>query len=312
MSRAMHRAVAKLSQVWPGKAGKDPCEIEASCNADKHCRDEISDLQKGDNKRLKRARTAHRLGWLWVHCALAQSMAMTAPSLAMARVFQPMAQSEKQQNTRLFADAWGLDQPDLEHRRVRTSGLGLLSASASVQAVVQGSLHWGDHQGWPFFVVDKKQARVYVFSATGRLLGEAPALLGLALGDLATPGMGDRPLSQIRPKERITPAGRFVAEMGRNTAGQTILWVDYEQAISIHPVRSLNPQERRLERLASNSAQDKRITYGCINVPLLFWRTVVLPTFQGTQGVVYVLPDQLSLDALFGQRLWPTKTATDK
>lgn len=191
-------------------------------------------------------------------------------------------------------------------------GVGPAGASPAVLAVVQGALRSGDHQGWPFVVVDKVHAQVLVFSGTGRWLGTATALIGLARGDEAIPGLGDRPLSQIQPHERITPAGRFVAELDRNAAGQTILWVDYEQAVSLHPVRSLNPLERRLERLASASLQDKRISYGCINVPTQFWRSVVLPAFRNSKGIVYVLPDSRPLDSVFAHLLRPTEKAAAK
>jgi hypothetical protein len=178
--------------------------------------------------------------------------------------------------------------------------------------MARGVMASRDHQGLPFVVVDKIHARVFVFDLNGRLLGAAPALLGMTRGDEAVPGLGNRPLAQIQPHERITPAGRFVAELDRNIWGQAILWVDYEQAISLHPVRSLNPQERRLERLSSSSLQDKRISYGCINVPAPFWRAVVLPAFQSTKGMVYVLPDSRPLDSVFGHLLHPTKKAAVK
>ena len=177
--------------------------------------------------------------------------------------------------------------------------VGLASASGTVQHVVQWILSTADHQGLPFVVVDKTQAQVFVFNASGLLLGAAPALLGLAWGDDSPPGLGERALADIAPHERITPSGRFMAELDRNAAGQELLWVDYEQAISLHPVRSTNPSERRLERLASATARDNRISYGCINVPIAFWRDVVRPTFKGTSGVVYVLPDTLSLGFVF-------------
>ena len=176
---------------------------------------------------------------------------------------------------------------------------GVEPASGPVQHLTQWILHTDDHQGWPFVVVDKIQARVFVFSPSGQLLGAAPALLGLSMGDDALAGTGERPLSDIAPHERITPAGRFVANLDVNAVGQALLWVDYEQAISLHPVRNANPDERRLDRLATPSAQDNRITYGCINVPARFWRTVVAPTFAGTQGIVYVLPDTHSLGLVF-------------
>lgn len=190
-------------------------------------------------------------------------------------------------------------QPSSRAQPVRTADFGHEPASAQAQAMAHWVMASSDHEDRPFVVVDKINARVFVFDRGGRLLGAAFALLGLARGDDAVPGLGSRPLSQIQPHERITPAGRFVAELDRNVLGQAILWVDYEQAISLHPVRSLNPQERRLERLASPSAQDKRISYGCINVPTEFWTQVVQPAFWETQGVVYILPDHLSLNSVF-------------
>jgi hypothetical protein len=176
---------------------------------------------------------------------------------------------------------------------------GAEQASGPVQSVTQWILQMDDHQGLPFVVVDKIQARVFVFNPSGQLLGAAPALLGLHMGDDGLAGMGERPLSAIAPHERITPAGRFVADLDVNTLGQALLWVDYEKAISLHPVRNANPHERRLDRLATPSAQDNRITYGCINVPARFWRTVVVPVFTGTSGIVYVLPDTHSLGLVF-------------
>lgn len=163
--------------------------------------------------------------------------------------------------------------------------------------------HWlvqtHDPQGQPFVVVDKLQAHVFVFSSDGQLLGDAPALVGLTPGDEGVPGLGDLPLSAIRPHERITPAGRFVADLSRNVLGQDILWVDYDQGISMHAVRVTNTQERRLQRLASATVKDNRISYGCINVSAQFWRDVLVPVFTGTQGMVYVLPETRTWRSVF-------------
>jgi hypothetical protein len=152
----------------------------------------------------------------------------------------------------------------------------------------------GDNRRMPFVIVDKTDAKVFVFYADGRLRGAAPALLGLAIGDEAIPGIGSRKLSSIRPEERTTPAGRFVAALGRNMHGKEILWVDYDGAVGIHPVVTTNPKERRLQRLASPTPLDHRISYGCINVPAKFFNKVVRPAFTGTNGIVYVLPETRS------------------
>jgi hypothetical protein len=157
----------------------------------------------------------------------------------------------------------------------------------------------GDNHGMPFAIVDKMDAKVFVFDSDGRLRGAAPALLGLARGDYAVPDIGDRKLSDIRPEERTTPAGRFVASLGFNFHGKDVLWVDYNGAVSLHRVVTNNPKERRLQRLASRKPLDHRISYGCINVPAKFYNNVVSPAFTGTYGIVYVLPETQSISEIF-------------
>ena len=157
----------------------------------------------------------------------------------------------------------------------------------------------GDNLNLPFVVVDKVNAKVFVFQPDGRLRGAAPALLGLARGDDSSPGIGVRPLASIRPEERTTPAGRFVAALGRNFSGKDILWVDYPSAISLHRVVTTNAKERRAQRLDSPTVLDNRISYGCINVPVRFYEKVVSPAFTGTNGIVYVLPEVRSQREVF-------------
>lgn len=151
----------------------------------------------------------------------------------------------------------------------------------------------------PFVIVDKKHATVFVFEADGRLRGAAPALLGLARGDTSPPGIGNRELSSIAPQERTTPAGRFVAALGTIAHGEDVLWVDYEGAVAIHRVITTNPKERRLQRLATVTTLDNRISYGCINVPVKFYENVLQPAFTGTHGIVYVLPETLPARQVF-------------
>lgn len=160
-------------------------------------------------------------------------------------------------------------------------------------------LKTGDNRGMPFVIVDKKDARVLVFDSRGRLLGGASALLGLARGDDSAPGIGDRKLSQIRPQERTTPAGRFVASLGHGLGKQDILWVDYQTALALHRVLATSSKEHRLERLATASPLDHRITFGCINVPVDFYDDIVRPAFTGTSGVVYILPEVKTLSEVF-------------
>jgi hypothetical protein len=185
-------------------------------------------------------------------------------------------------------------------RRLKRADFGQESASLDARHTSDWIVDSGDNQGMPFVIVDKTAARVFVFDADGLLSGAAPALLGLAIGDDGVPGIGNRKLSAIRPAERTTPAGRFVGALGRNLHGEEILWVDYDGAISLHRVITTNPGEHRAQRLATPTPLDNRISYGCINVPVKFYETVVHPAFLGTNGIVYVLPEIKSAREVFG------------
>jgi hypothetical protein len=173
------------------------------------------------------------------------------------------------------------------------------SVSADALRLADWAAGGGDARGQPFMIIDKKAATLYVFDATGRLGGTAPVLLGSARGDDSVPGIGQRALSQVRPFERTTPAGRFVTAAGRNLDGEQVVWIDHEAAVSMHRVRATVARERRLQRLASPSAADNRISFGCINVPAAFYEAMVWPAFSRAPGIAYVLPDQKALHEVF-------------
>jgi hypothetical protein len=156
-----------------------------------------------------------------------------------------------------------------------------------------------DSRGGPFIIVDKPAAAIYVFDADGRVRGSAPVLLGAAIGDDTVPGIGDKPLDKVLPEEKTTPAGRFVGEPGRNARGEDVVWVDYDAAVSMHRVITFNAAERRLERLATPTVEDNRISYGCINVPVEFYEAYVRPAYAQRNAVVYVLPDVKPLQEVF-------------
>jgi len=171
--------------------------------------------------------------------------------------------------------------------------------SQNAQHLADWVVDSGDNHGLPFAIVDKVDAKVFVFNKDGQLRGATPALVGLTRGDDTVPGISGRKLSSIRPSERITPAGRFVTALDYNSGGQRILWVDYDAGIALHPVVTTNPKENRLQRLATPTPLDNRISYGCINVSAKFFKSVVTPAFTGTDGVVYILPEVHSFHEVF-------------
>ncbi|MGZ9112990.1 MAG: L,D-transpeptidase [Brevundimonas sp.] len=177
------------------------------------------------------------------------------------------------------------------------------SASDDARETANWIIRTDDNQGRPFIIVDKKATKVFVFDGRANLRGTTMALLGLAVGDDSADGVGDRKLSEIRPEERTTPAGRFVASFGLNLAGQDILWIDYDTALALHRVLVAGTSQHRLERLAPRSALSRRVTFGCINVPVKFYEEVVQAEFQGAAGVVYILPETKPVHEVFPGQL---------
>jgi hypothetical protein len=161
-------------------------------------------------------------------------------------------------------------------------------------------VHTANNKQRAFVIVDKKDARVYAFSPEGRLWDSAPALLGAARGDDTFPGVGDKPIEQVRPEEKTTPAGRFVAEPGLNAGREDVVWVDYQAAVSMHRVRPKEERERRLERLATLTTDDNRISFGCINLPVSFYENVLNPVVRRYGAIVYVLPEVKTPQEVFG------------
>jgi len=155
-----------------------------------------------------------------------------------------------------------------------------------------------DAQGYPFAIMDKAAAQILVFGGDGRLRGAAPALFGSAIGDHTAPGVAGLALREIPGRDRTTPAGRFIGGYGPSIDAGRVLWVDYESAVSIHPMPPGTPAEKRAERLASPSPDDNRVTHGCINVSPAFYERIVHATFE-RGGVFYVLPDSDALEDTF-------------
>ena len=165
------------------------------------------------------------------------------------------------------------------------------AASPEARAMARVAFEEFDAKGRPFAVVDKKEAKLFVFNADGQLVGAASALLGLARGDSVAPGVGQMVSTGIPPGLRTTPSGRYDSQPGPNLKGETVIWVDYDAAFAIHRLRPSPAYERRAERLASPSPDDNRISLGCVVVAGEFFDRVVAPVLGHGAGVVYVLPE---------------------
>ena len=157
----------------------------------------------------------------------------------------------------------------------------------------------GDNGALPYIIVDKNAAAAFLFDATGKAIAHAPVLIGIAPGDDATPGVGNKSLAEIGPAEKTTPAGRFLAKFGLAAGKQRVLWVDYATSVAMHTIPPGNPKEKRRDRTLSSTIEDNRITFGCINVPKIFYRKGVEPLFRKKGGYVYVMPDSKPVEEVF-------------
>lgn len=159
-----------------------------------------------------------------------------------------------------------------------------------------------DAAGKPYLIVDKKAARLFVFDGAGRMLASTPVLLGAARGDHSVPGVGERAQAgEVPPEERTTPAGRFVTQPGRNLDGEHVIWIDYAAALAIHRLRPGRAHQVRAARLESSTPQERRVSLGCVVVPVAFYLDVIQPLLGSRRGVVYVLPETQPVRELLTQ-----------
>lgn len=156
-----------------------------------------------------------------------------------------------------------------------------------------------DNGRLPFIVLDKRDARLYVFQPNGQLVDQTPVLLGAAHGDETYPGIGDVPIAKVKPYQRTTAAGRFVTRPGLDADRTDVVWLDYDAALAMHRVINKVKSEHRLQRIASPNPRMRRISWGCINVPIAFFDRYISPVFGKHLGVTYVIPERKSFDEVF-------------
>jgi hypothetical protein len=173
--------------------------------------------------------------------------------------------------------------------------------SADTRELAQWVIEKADHGALPFAIVDKKNAHLYIFDAKGGLQAQSPVLLGQAIGDDIAPNVGEHAQQGfVPPHERTTPAGRFEAEPGVNDTGEQVIWVDYDSAFAIHRVRPGRSMRARETRLASMEMSDRRVSSGCVVVPVRFYEEAVQRWLGQGRSVVYVLPESGSAANIAG------------
>lgn len=140
-----------------------------------------------------------------------------------------------------------------------------------------------------FIVADKKEGYLYLVDPTTNEILKAPALYGRGIGDVL-------PADDLNVKKsqysNITPSGEFkVTRMYSTKLRQYILvFLEGKTAVmAIHKLYTGNKAQRREERIQSADPNEKRITNGCINIPVDFWDLYLERIPDNTK--LYVLPD---------------------
>lgn len=191
--------------------------------------------------------------------------------------------------------------PSPEPPALVAADFGAVQPTADVRRMADWVVTKHDNGKLPFVVLDKRDARLYVFESTGKLLDRTPVLLGSAHGDETYPGIGDVPISQVKPYQRTTAAGRFVTRPGLDADHTDVVWLDYDAALAMHRVINKVKAERRLQRLASANPTVRRISWGCINIPIAFFDAYISPVFGKRSGITYVIPERKTFAEVFEQ-----------
>ena len=158
-----------------------------------------------------------------------------------------------------------------------------------------------DNGRLPFVVLDKHNATLYAFQPDGVALESTNVLLGQSHGDDTFPGIGNVPISKVKPYQRTTAAGRFVTRPGLDEDKTDVVWLDYDAALAMHRVINKVKSEHRLQRIVSSDPRVRRISWGCINIPIDFFDRRISPVFGKHTGVAYVIPETKTFAQVFEQ-----------
>lgn len=180
---------------------------------------------------------------------------------------------------------------------LRHADLGAEPASVDVRRMANWVVDSHDNAAHWFVVLDKPNAKVFLFDSDAHLQAATPTVIGSAIGDDLYPGVGDKPLAELKPYERTTPAGRFVAEVGETSSRhEDVVWVDYDSATSMHRIIKL---PERLKAIETPDPADNRLSNGCINLPDAFYEKALRPAVDRNGVVIYILPETRPIKQTF-------------
>jgi hypothetical protein len=180
---------------------------------------------------------------------------------------------------------------------VKEADFGSESVPTNVRVMANWIMQFGDNNGLPFSVVDKTNGSIYFFDKEGTKILSSPALVGAMRADILTQAQKDQTIEERRKnkKDHITPAGRFET---KTTDSQSSTYDNYLPGpagptmlqFAVHKVYlGRVATEHRMERLQSGDPLAKRISLGCINVPIDVMDQMNEMSSGGV--VIYIMPE---------------------
>jgi len=142
-----------------------------------------------------------------------------------------------------------------------------------------------------FMVADKPNGMLHIFKKDGSHALSDPTLYGKDKGDVM------EAVSSLEGGAKVTPAGKFTLKsMKSEYAGKQMLVLveskDSTGYIAIHAADVSTPSENRLGRLDTPTAEDNRVSYGCINTKHDTFVNKIVPNIDSLDGgLIFVLPE---------------------
>jgi len=149
-----------------------------------------------------------------------------------------------------------------------------------------------------FMVADKPNGMMHIFKEDGSHALSDPTLYGKDKGDTLAE------TSSLAGGAKITPAGKFTLQESPDAkfvGNTTLILVESKDStgyIAVHAADTSNLSENRLGRLETPSAEDNRISYGCINTKHDTFVNKIKPNIAKLDGgLIFVLPDAVETTA---------------
>ncbi|HAX5209117.1 TPA: hypothetical protein JZG45_003969 [Escherichia coli] len=162
---------------------------------------------------------------------------------------------------------------------------GLSNTASAVRAWVQETK---DNRGQKYIIADKVSGEMHIMDSRGNVLATMPALYGTQKGDAAIPGQTPAGIFTLQQRYDVASSfGGDVQQFAEHSDGS--IW-------AIHRVLTSNPKQMRQARLNSPTAEDNRVSLGCINVPADMYNKYLK---NGFKGKLYVIPEQRPLGEVF-------------